>query len=88
VRVVSVALYLETMGQAATLEGMAHYTLASRGYPEKLVNAAISRARGQAIFHTRRLSPDIRGRAFLQELAAELLTAEEWLNQFKTGMAR
>lgn len=69
----------DALDRATSLLAVMQLELESRGYPPNLVAAALSRARGTAEYKSEPISADIRLRAFLDLLHAELKGVESWL---------
>lgn len=73
--------------RATALIARTELDLVARGYARGLVAAALDRARGTAEFHTRALSPSIRGQAFYETLAAELRKVPDWMERMNRALA-
>lgn len=54
------------------------FELEAKGYPPSLASMAVERARGIAQYKSEPISPEIRGRAFLDLLGHELRKTEDW----------
>lgn len=67
------------LDRATSLLAIVQLELESKGYPSNLVAVALARARGMAEYKSEPISPDIRGRAFLDLLSDELRGVEPWL---------
>ena len=74
----SASIPVDDLRQATLLIAQVHLQLSQQGYPDGVIEMGTNRAYGMAEWHTKDLSPDIRGRAFLQTLAGELSKVEPW----------
>jgi hypothetical protein len=58
---------------------LARMGLERKGYPARVIRAALSRARGTAYSRVQDVNPEMRDRAFLDTLIAELPGCEAWI---------
>ena len=73
------ALVESPLNRATSLLAIMQLELETKGYPSNLVAIALSRARGTAEYKSQPISPEIRGRAFLDLLWDELKGVEPWM---------
>ncbi len=81
-------LSISDLQRATRLAAEKHLELQGQGYHPRLIEGGITRAWGMADFHTRALSPGLRGPAFVEWLQVELVGVSDWIDKQVAGYAR